>query len=267
MDPIEEDMSEAIKVWRVLPGYAWTHDSKSIVVASGGGIHRVWLDGGKVDTISFTAHVHRTLSEMAYVNRRASGDSFEAHAIRWHTASPDGKTLAFQAVGHVWLMDLPNGMPRRLTPPDFDHYEYSPAWSPDGKWVAFTTWDEKDGGYLWKSPPAGGAPQNLTTQAGEYINPSWSADGSELVLARGSGATLRGRTWSNNIWYDVVRVPASGGELPAANRQIGAPGLRFVGELLHSDSEWRSLRPVLFRRYRLSEKAGSIRPDGTWELV
>ena len=277
MDPVEEDMSEAIKVWRVLPGYAWAHDSKSILVAGGGKMHRVWVDGGKVDTISFTAHVHRTLSELAYVNRRTPTDSFEAHAIRWHTASPDGKTLAFQAVGHVWLTDLPNGTPHRLTSPDFSEYEYSPAWSPDGKWIAFTTWDEKEGGYLWRISSSGGAPQKLTTQAGEYINPSWSADGSELVLARGSGATLRGRAWSNNIWYDVVRVPAGGGEAQLvirvdrpfselteliARREIlepffGPRGRIYYAEFVPSKTEGALWETLLV----------SVRPDGSDRLV
>ena len=212
MDPIEQDMSETFKVWRVLPGYSWAHDGKSIVVAKGGRIHRLWVESGKADVVPFSAHVHRTLSEMAYANRRVSDEPFEAKAIRWHSASPDGKVLAFQAVGHVWLMDLPGGTPRRLTPADFGQYEYSPAWSRDGKWLAFTTWDEKQGGHLWKAGPSGGAPQKLTTTSGEYINPSWSPDGSEIVLARGGGATLRGRAWANNTWYDVVRVPSSGGE-------------------------------------------------------
>ena len=211
LDPIEEDMAEAIKVWRILPGYSWARDSKSIVISEGGNIHRLWIESGKADVIPFTATVHRTLSEMAYTDRRVSDEPFEARAIRWQTGSPDRKLLAFQAVGRVWLMDLPSGTPRRLTPQSFTQYEYSPAWSPDGKWVAFTTWDEKEGGQLWKAPVDGGSPQVLTTEPGEYINPSWSADGSEVVLARGSGATLRGRAWGNNIWYDIVRVPANGG--------------------------------------------------------
>ena len=110
-------MSEGMKVWRVLPGYSWARDAKSLVISQAGHIHRVWIDGGKSDTIPFTAHVHRTLSEMAYANRPASGADFEARAIRWHSASPDGKRIAFQAVGHVWTMDLPQGTARRLTPP------------------------------------------------------------------------------------------------------------------------------------------------------
>lgn len=211
LDPIEEDMSEGMKVWRVLPGYSWARDSKSLVLSQAGHIHQVWIDGGRSVTIPFSAHVHRTLSEMAYASRPASGSAFEARAMRWYTASPDGKRLAFQAIGHVWVMDLPSGTPRRLTSPELSAYEYSPAWSPDGRSIAFTTWDERAGGHLWKVSSAGGAPRRLTTVPGEYINPSWSADGSEIVLARGAGATLRGRSWANNTWHDIVLVPSNGG--------------------------------------------------------
>jgi len=212
-DPIEEDMSEGMKAWRLLPGYSWARDSKSLVISQGGRIHRVWIHNGASDVIPFTAHVHRTISEMAYADRPESGagPTFQARAMRWHTASPDGKRVAFQAVGHIWVMDLPSGTPRRLTSPKFTLFEYSPAWSPDGRTIAFTTWDERAGGHLWKVPSAGGAPQRLTSDPAEYINPSWKPDGTEIVLARGSGETLRGRGWSFNPWYDLVRVGAAGG--------------------------------------------------------
>ena len=274
LDPIEGDMSETIKTWRVLPGYSWARDSKSLVVSQGGHINRVWIDSGRADLIPFSAHVHRTLSEMAYASRPASGgDSFEARAIRWYSESPDGKRVAFQAVGHVWVMDLPSGTPRRLSPPTFVAFEYSPAWSPDGRSIAFTTWDEREGGHLWKVSSAGGTPHRLTTEAGEYINPSWSADGSQIVLARGAGETLRGRTWANNPWYDIVRVPSAGG--PASfviriNRPFGE-----VFELMSRrempepvfGAEGRIYYPEIATTHvegKLSEtQFVSVRPDGT----
>jgi Tol biopolymer transport system component len=274
LDPIEGDMSETIKASRVLPGYGWARDSKSLVASQGGHITRVWIEGGRVDTIPFTAHVHRTLSEMAYVSRPASaGDTFEAHALRWHSASPDGKRLAFQAVGHVWVMDLPSGTPRRVTPTAFAAFEYSPAWSPDGRSIAFTTWDERDGGQLWKVPSAGGTPHRLTTEAAEYINPSWSADGSQIVLARGAGETLRGRTWANNPWYDIVRVPAAGGATSLVIR-VNRP-FSEVFELLSRrempepvfGAEGRIYYPEIAPPHaegKLSEtQFVSVRPDGT----
>ncbi len=211
MDPIEYDMSEGSKVLRVLPGYSWAPDGKSIVIPQGGKIRRVDVATGTVSTISYTARVHRTISEMAYSPVPLSDAPFEPKFLRWHTASPDGKRLAFQAVGHVWIKDLPNGTPRRVTAASFPGLEYSPAWSPDGQWLAFTSYDDENLGHLYKVGAAGGEPQRLTAQAGEYLNPTWSPDGRTIVFVRGSGASARHRTVSNNDWYELRSISSSGG--------------------------------------------------------
>ena len=130
MDPIEVDMGEGMKTWRVLPGYAWARDSKSIVIAQGGKIRRVDAASGTVDTIPFTARVKRTVSEMAYKNVEIPDGPFDVKFARWQTASPDGRRLAFQAVGRIWIMDMGGaGLqtgPRRLTPDAFGSQPDSP---------------------------------------------------------------------------------------------------------------------------------------------
>ncbi len=212
MDPIETDMTETIKTLRVLPGYSWSPDGESIVISQGGKIRRLNVRSGEVTTISFTARVRRTISEQARGGFRISDEPFEAKYLRWPTASPDGGRVAFIAVQRIWTMRLPGGTPSRLTPNVFGPFEFSPAWSPDGQWIAFTTWDDEDQGHLWKIRTSGGSPVRLTEQAGEYINPVWSPDARSIVVVRGSGATTRGRGWQSNLWYDFVRVPADGGE-------------------------------------------------------
>src|SRR5205807_7534605 len=99
MDPVEQDVSEGMKYSRVLPGYGWTADGKSIVVAQGGKLRSVDVATGRVSTIAFSARVHRTISERTYAHFRISDDPFPVTFTRWQTASPDGKKLAFEAVG------------------------------------------------------------------------------------------------------------------------------------------------------------------------
>ncbi len=211
MDPVEQDMVEGGKVLRPFPGYSWSADGRSIVVTQGGQLRRLDVASGAVSTIPFSATVDRTISELANTQSRITDDPFPVRFTRWQTASPDGKKLAFQAVGRIWLMDLPGGTPRRLTGAGFEPFEYAPAWSPDGQWLAFTSWTDSIGGHLYRIRASGGTAEALTRQPAEYINPAWSQDGAELVVARGAGESRRGRGVVWNAYWDLVRVPAAGG--------------------------------------------------------
>jgi Tol biopolymer transport system component len=223
MDPISIFIESGSKASRVLPGYAWARDGRSIVLSQDGQIRRVDVATGDVSTIPFTADVRRTISEMAYAPFRIDDGAFAAKFLRWTSKSPDGRRLAFQAIGRVWVMDLPNGTPRRLTTGDDAIQEFAPTWSPDGQWIAYTTWDDTASGHLWKAPAAGGAGVRLTTTAAEYLHPAWRSDGGELVLVRGAGATFRGRTLTANPWWDVVRIAAAGGEPQLVARVAAQP--------------------------------------------
>ncbi|MFN8060772.1 MAG: amidohydrolase family protein [Vicinamibacterales bacterium] len=213
MDPIEMDMAEAIKVSRDLPGYAWSRDSRAIVIAQGGRIRRLDVDSGRVETVPFTARVQRTVSEMAYGKVRLDEAPFAVRFPRWASTSPDGTRLVFQAVGRLWVMDWPAGTPRRLTPETFEPLEMSPAWSPDGRSIAFTSWSDDKLGHVWRIDAAGGTPQQLTREAAEYLHTVWHPDGSQIVVTRGTGAAARGQDVNANLYYELVRLPASGGDV------------------------------------------------------
>ena len=210
-DPIESDMVETIKTLRPIPGYAWTPDSRAIVLNQGGKIRRIDVADGSISTVEFTARVQREISEQTRASFRISDDAFEARFTRWHAPSPDGRTFAFQAVGKIWLVPAAGGTPRRLTADSFEPMEYAPSWSPDGNHIAFTTWEEPAEGHVWRVAVSRGAPQRLSETSGEYIHPVWSPDGNSIVVARGAGATQRHRTWAWNPWHDLVRIPAQGG--------------------------------------------------------
>ena len=61
--------------------------------------------------------------------------------------SPGGETIAFHRVAdersEIWLMGADGADPRPLTATAID--EYSPEWSPDGAWIAFTAGTGNDG--------------------------------------------------------------------------------------------------------------------------
>jgi Tol biopolymer transport system component len=211
MDPISQDMTEGMKTIRPLPGYSWTPDGSGIVIAQGGKIRRLDVASGDVATIDFNARVHRTISGQAYQSFRIDDGPMPVTYTRWQTGSADGSRLAFTAGGRIYVMDLPNGTPRRLTSDSDPNFEYAPSWSPDGAWIAYTTVDETGGGHVMKIPSGGGSPQQLSQAHGEYSHTRWSPDGSEIIATWGSGATARQRTMAHNPWYDLVVFPAAGG--------------------------------------------------------
>jgi Tol biopolymer transport system component len=227
MDPIEPQNATGSEALGVLPRYKWAGDGRSVVIAQGGKIRRVDVASGAVTTIPYTARVHRTISEMAYHTFRIDDGPFGVKFMRWQSGTPDGQRIAFQAVGRIWV--AAKGSPskaRRVTPASFGPLEYGPAWSPDGRWIAFTTWDDTGHGHLWKVSADGGAPQRLTRDAGEYIQPSWSPDGRSLVVVRGAGATGQGRTIMHDQSFDVVRVaavPPASGDTGITVATIGRP--------------------------------------------
>jgi len=207
MDPITADMATThqMKNFSAVPRYAWAKDGESLVLSQGGKLRRVWVETGEVSTIPFSARVHRVISEQARSQADITDDPFDARFLRWMTASPDGRRLVFEAVGRLWTMDLPDGTPRRLTDGEADVREVTPAWSPDGRWIAYATWEDGSGGHLWKIPRGGGRAERLTEQPARYLHPEWSPDGKSLVVSRESGAITGDRV------SGVVRIPASGG--------------------------------------------------------
>lgn len=224
MDPVEMDLSEeSIPLNGSYPLYRWLKDGRSLVIHQGGKIRQVDVASGAVSTIPFSARVQREISEGINTTNRLGDGPVNVRFVRWASASPDGRTLAFQALGRVYVQSLPGGTPRRLTPESFGPMEFQPAWSPDGASIAFTTVDSMNRGGLWRVPAGGGTPQRLTSAAGEYLNPAWTPDGREIVVARGTGATARGSSLSRTGVLDLVRLPATGGDETDIVQVSGGP--------------------------------------------
>jgi Tol biopolymer transport system component len=195
---------------RFSPGYAWARDGRSIVYTEGGGIRRVDVGTGEVASIPFEARVRRTISQMARPRLHIDDGAFDVRFMKHPVSAPDGRTLLFQAVGRIWTMRYPSGTPRPLIAEEGAAFQYTPAWSPDGKWIAYTTWDDAAGGHVWKVRADGGAPVRLSRSSGEYLNPVWSPDGGQIYLLRGMGASFRGLTVRDNSHFRIVRMSAGG---------------------------------------------------------
>ncbi len=182
--PVQRDDQESIADRDVLPGMAFTPDSKELVASYGGKIWRVPVDGGDPIPVPFRVDVDFEIGpELAFDYEIPDSAEFTVRQIRDAVPSPDGKRLAFVAMDRLYVMDYPDGEPRRLT--DASLTEAHPAWSPDGRWIGYITWSPQ-GGHIQKVRADGrGRPQQLTSAAATYQQPAWSPDGDRIVALRG----------------------------------------------------------------------------------
>lgn len=251
--PVQRDDQESRAPLDLMPGYSFTPDGSSVVMSYGGKMWNVPIDGSDPTEIQFEVPVEVAIGpkvDFAYpIDTTAM---VTASQIRSPAASPDGSQVAFTAFDRLWVQDLPDGEPRRLT--DVDVGEFHPVWSPDGRSLAYVTWDDAEGGHIMTVPAAGGAPTQLTTRAAMYYNTAWSPDGQRIVASRGAARDLK---TASDIFFspmgaDFVWVPATGGDAT----QIGPTGLRDAAHFAGDDSD---------RIYAYSPIEGlvSFRWDGT----
>ena len=95
--------------------------------------------------------------------------------------------------------------------------EHGPVWSPDGQFIAYVTWNDDDGGRIYRVRADGsGQPERLTPVAAFYDKLTYSRDGSRLIGVRGS-KMHRLRTLedfgshSGSAELEYVWLPATGG--------------------------------------------------------
>ena len=231
--PVQHDDQEgSISSRDLLPGYSFMPDGKEVVLSYGGKFHRVDIATGEDKLIPFSAAITRGLGPYLSFAHRVETGPVRARLIQGAVASPDGKRLAFSALRHLYVMDLsPNAVPHRLTNDEVGEFE--PAWSPDGRWLAYVTW-ENEQGQLCKITSDGSTPaQRLTPAPARFSQPVWSPDGARIVALRTSDyqAMEQFDQWGRDMDIaDLVWVPANGGAPTKISSAVGFGGPHFAGD-------------------------------------
>ncbi len=116
--------------------------------------------------------------------------------------SPDGSKIAFSSnrggPWDVYILNLETGETEQFT--NTLAYEGSPTWSPDGKWLAYESYQNQNLEILIQDAARAGGPINLTNHPAVDHSPSWSGQGRRISF-------ISLRDGSPQIWMANLDSP------------------------------------------------------------
>jgi Tol biopolymer transport system component len=160
------------------------------------------------------------------------------NSLSW---SPDGKRLAFSGQGSagepnsIFLLSIDTFEKTRLTtPPTGFLGDSTPAFSPDGKTVAFFRWVTVGPADVYLVAATGGEPKRLTFDGRSCRGLAWTADGREIVFSSWP-------SWLLSTGLRLLRIPATGGNsqpLRAGEENACTLSISRQGNLLAYSQEY-----------------------------
>lgn len=251
-DGLSHDQQEAWAIFGVYPAFDWLPDGRHVVLWARGGLWKVDLGQRSATRIPFEADVEQALTEPVRFAHEVAPATFQAKMIRDVATSPDGRTVVFGAAGHLYVKRLPEGVPRRLTRDA--HFEFDPAFSPDGKSLVYTTWSDAELSTIYRIDLDGRNQRRLTTRPGYYHTPRFSPDGTRIVYRRGGGNAMLG--FVHGVDQGLYTMPAGGGPPTLVAESGEEPQFDATGSRL-----------FFLTGGGLSKQLKSIRLDGADERV
>ncbi|HET9401703.1 MAG TPA: amidohydrolase family protein [Candidatus Acidoferrales bacterium] len=267
--PIQKDDQESRFTRDLLPGYAFLPGGKEIIMAWDGKFHRLNIESGADAVIPFTAQISEDLGPDLHIKNKIDEGPVRARIIQDVSQSPDGKRILFSALTHLYSMDLPDGpcrdacsgSPRRIT--RGNSREFQPTWSPDGRWIAYVSW-ENGQGQIWKIAADGsGEPQQLTRMAAFYSDLTWSPDGDRIVALRASAhdRLVEPEDFGELVGSDVIWISSGGGQthLISPARGVGRPHFTHEKDRVY----FYSREGLLSMRYDGTDRRTHLKVTGT----
>lgn len=194
------------------------------------------------------------------------------------TENEDGTWIAFASDRsgqvQVWLMD-PEGENRRQVT-NLESGACSPAWSPDGEWLAYVSpcLDNRlayRGSKILISKPDGSAQQTLPLPYGGY-DPMWSPDGRHIIYT----AFIDNKTSLYSYSFDTEEATLLVQKGDSSAQAAWVPGsqmLSFISNFSGTDEVWMMEMDAITQEVFSQSGPGKIfsypawSPDGSWMIA
>ncbi|MBN2089915.1 PD40 domain-containing protein [candidate division KSB1 bacterium] len=145
----------------------------AIVFENGGFLYRFDLATEKAAQVPIFIKEDRLGSRTRFIEVSQNISNFEI--------APDGKRALFGARGEIFTIPAEHGPTRNLSNTSGIH-ERNSKWSPDGKWIAYTSDSSGEDEIYITSQDGKGAPQKITSGSETYMYEIlWSPDSKKLL--------------------------------------------------------------------------------------
>ncbi len=242
-DALDRDVQETWAVTGVYPNMAWTADGKAMVFWAGGKIRRAAADGSGTRDIPFRIDDTRVVIDATHPQVEVAPGHFQTKMPRWASVSPDGRQVVFETLGTLWIKPLAGGAARRLVKGSESETELWPAWSRDGRTIAFVGWTDAGLGHIRTVSAAGGAARDVMAAPGHYARPNFSPDGRTIVFERGQGGGLTAARGSENP--GIYRVATTGGAPVRIANDAAEPQYGNVNDRIFSVTSEKGKRQLV----------------------
>ena len=219
VDDLNKDQQEAWAIFGTYPNFSWMPGDKELVYWNKGQLYKIDISTQQVSQIPFSVDASIPIAETVHFDNPIPETEFTAKVIRHAVTSPDGKTLVFNALGHLWTKKLPNGTPKRLT--DATDFEAEPSFSPDGKQLVYVSWNDENLGAIHKIPLKGGNAIQLTKEKGIYRTPSFSKNGQQITFAKEAGNMDQGFSFDKRT--GIYTMTANGDNIKQITKEGAYP--------------------------------------------
>lgn len=156
-------------------------DENNIIIEKDGQINKMNLTTKNHETIPIRVKIKKRIKRPLQRSPQSFKDSIiTAKVLRNPTINSDSDTIYFAAFGKLHSYSKRSRIYNEIYP-DKDRFEIAPSLSPNNRYLAFSTWNDKQKGHIYVKEIETGKEFKVTKKAGRYFSPTWTPNGKDLI--------------------------------------------------------------------------------------